>query len=162
MRCTVRVDGVPVAKARPRVARGRMYTPSTTTAFEVSVAKSAGLVEATWPAAPAPILVHIDAVYPRPAGRPKWLPKRLWALGLRFTKATRPDGDNICKAVLDGLQRADVGGGVAPTGRARRPGTWIGDDARMEIGSVRRWYGAPGEEPHTLIRLEVVHDFGVE
>lgn len=158
MQLTFEIEGPCVPKGRPRFGRGRTWTPAKTTEFEARVARVAGAIDVKWPPEPAPLELSIDVVYPRPKTRPEWLPKPLWALSVRFAKPTRPDADNLVKSIADGLQRADRGGALAAKGRA---GTWMGDDARLQLGRVRRWYGAPGETARTIITLGVVDDFGV-
>jgi Holliday junction resolvase RusA-like endonuclease len=58
---------------------------------------------------------------------------------VRFRKASKPDADNIEKAVLDGLQRHG----------------WLDDDARC-TPRIERWRGAPGEAAHTVVEVSVL------
>lgn len=94
------VPGKPVAKARHRTGRGRIYTPTSTAEYERTVGWEAiaavtrqrpGLI---LPIA-APIGVRILVKLTRPK-RPKW---KDWP-------AVKPDLDNYVKAILDGLQPA--------------------------------------------------------
>lgn len=94
------VPGVPVAKARPRVyqtpAGPRASTPARTISYERAVAWAAA--EAHVPLLEGPVALLVLAVFPRP----KRLMRRRDPDGL-LPAPTRPDLDNVVKAVLDGL-----------------------------------------------------------
>lgn len=104
MKVTFTLHTRPTPKARPRFTKtGRTYTPKTTAEHERLVAdtyracaKIAG-AEIT----DRPVLLSVDARYaiPRSARRKK-LPDKLHS-GDPYT--SRPDLDNIIKAILDGL-----------------------------------------------------------
>lgn len=95
------VPGTPVAKGRPRAGtvagRVRMFTPAKTVAYEGLIALAAQ--SAMDGAAPylGPVSITVTATFPIPES---WSAKKkataLWHTG-------RPDGDNILKAVGDGL-----------------------------------------------------------
>lgn len=95
------VPGIPVAKGRPRITtRGgfaRAYTPAKTVAYEAHVA-SAGR-DAMGDASPyaGPLAVNLTAVFPIPSSWPK--ARRQSA----HWHTSKPDGDNIAKALGDGL-----------------------------------------------------------
>lgn len=74
------VPGPPVGKQRPRVTRGRTFTPKKTRAYEASIAMHARMAGVT--PSDGPVHVRIMACMPD---------KR------------RRDLDNVIKAVLDGL-----------------------------------------------------------
>ena len=87
----------PQAKGRPRFGQGRTYTPQKTKDFENLVALSAlkaGLEKTT-----SPLQIKIIAIHKRP----KRLMRKKDPKG-RIIKDTKPDIDNIVKAVLDGLK----------------------------------------------------------
>ncbi len=103
---TFRVPGPPVPKGRhkSRVAGKcpkhfiQTYTPKETVAFEVLVAKTARAAGAT--ILEGPIALVVISVWPYRKGDPKWVRES----GLYFPKDTKPDGDNVYKAVADGLE----------------------------------------------------------
>lgn len=77
------VEGRPVPKERPRVARGRAYTPKATAAYEDTVAWT---VKGKYPG------LKVD-------------PDGEWRLAVTFMLGDRRrrDLDNLVKAVMDGL-----------------------------------------------------------
>lgn len=99
------VPGVPVAKGRPRVTirggRPRAYTPEKTEKYENLVRLA--FIEKYGETVPAsgPISIVIRAYFPVP----KSFSKKKTALALRgiIHKTTKPDLDNIQKAIQDGL-----------------------------------------------------------
>lgn len=120
------VPGTPVAKGRPRIStRGgfaRAFTPAKTVAYEGLIALAAQ--DAMKGAEPfhGPVCVTVTATFPIPAS---WSRKKqaaaLWHTG-------RPDGDNLLKAVGDGLN------GVA-----------FKDDSQVASARVIKRYGSvPG------------------
>jgi Holliday junction resolvase RusA-like endonuclease len=97
------IPGEPVGKGRPRVSchngKPRLYTPAKTRYYEDRVgraAKRAGLPVVQ----DQPVRVDIVAVSKRPAR----LRRKKDPDGFIY-KPTKPDTDNIRKAVLDGLGR---------------------------------------------------------
>lgn len=99
------VPGVPVAKGRPRVTirggRPRAYTPEKTEKYENLVRLA--FIEKYGETVPAsgPITIEIDAFFPIPKSFSK--NKRQRALLGLIQKTTKPDLDNVQKAILDGL-----------------------------------------------------------
>jgi len=95
------VPGTPIAKGRPRAGtvagRVRLFTPAKTVAYEGLIALAAE--KAMDGAAPylGPVSLTVTATFAIPAS---WSKKKqaaaLWHTG-------RPDGDNLLKAVGDGL-----------------------------------------------------------
>lgn len=105
------IPGPPVPKARARVVRRKNgsighYTPEETLAFEQRVKAAARLARA--PVLDGPVGLDVVARWPYPVS---WSKRALAealereALGLLTLKATKPDFDNIVKAVADGLNR---------------------------------------------------------
>ena len=87
----------PIGKGRPRFGQGRTYTPQKTKDFEKLVALSA--LKAGLEKTSSPLQIEINAIHKRP--------KRLMRKKdpkTRIIKDTKPDIDNIVKAVLDGLK----------------------------------------------------------
>lgn len=93
------VPGVPVGKGRPRFvkATGRAYTPEKTASYESLIAYAAS--QAMRGAVPidGPVGVKVSAVFPVAAS---WSQKKKDAAHWHTSK---PDGDNIAKAVGDAL-----------------------------------------------------------
>lgn len=125
------VPGQPVAKARPRVTSyGHTYTPKKTKLYERMVS---GLARKEWMFEPmtGPLKLTVVCVFQRPKRLMRksdpdervWMPKR-------------PDLDNVCKAINDGLEVV------------------MKDDAQIVIIEARKYYAAKGEEPHVCVRLE--------
>ena len=137
------VPGIPVAKGRPRISmRGghaRAYTPDKTVRYENLVAMSCPPQSSI---AEGPVCVTISAYFPRP--------KRLCARSLRTGKllhsdehavehASRPDLDNVIKAVLDGLSTA---------------GIWK-DDAQVYSIIAEKYYCAIGDQPRVTVLITI-------
>lgn len=130
------VPGVPIAKGRPRMTtRGgfaRAYTPAKTVAYEGMVALAGQ--EAMDGTAPldGPLRLEIVATFPIPASWSK--KKRADAIEHTAWHTSRPDGDNILKAIGDGLN------GVCWT-----------DDSRIASSEIAKRYGViPGVEVRVL------------
>lgn len=115
------VPGRPQGKARARAAvvngRARMYTPSTTVAFEAAV-RDAGAPHFDAPMA-GPVRLRIVAYFEMPKS---WSKRKREAMHGQF-HTQKPDGSNVLKAIEDGLN------GVA-----------FGDDCQVVDGRfVKRW-----------------------
>lgn len=117
------IPGKPVAKGRPRITvRGRYavnYTPHETVDFENRVRVFAQ-PHFTSPSESA-VSVIVRAYWPCKSPR-KREPRAA------EHKTTKPDGDNVAKAVLDGLS------GIAYV-----------DDAQVVRLEVEKWYAAQGD-----------------
>jgi len=97
----------PVGKGRPRAAmRGgfvSVYTPKKTKDFEQTVADVARELFKNDPPITSPVAVKVLAAF----NRPKSKSRKKDPDGL-IPKTTRPDADNVLKAVLDALVAAGV------------------------------------------------------
>ena len=121
---TLHIPLIPHAKARPRVVNGRAYTPAATTAYERSIKLAAAHLSPL----SGPLSVSVVFIFPR---------LKSSRSAAREVKATRPDIDNLLKAVLDGLN------GVA-----------FHDDGQVvQIGGAK-WIAAADEEAHLEITIE--------
>jgi len=111
----VDVPGEPVAKQRPRVgAHGSVYTPRETKAFERTVAL---IAKVKLPRYKAEDRLVVDLTF--------------------YCSSQAKDLDNMCKSVLDGLQKA---------------GIFKNDSQVMEL-HARKIRTAPGEESRTEIQV---------
>lgn len=133
MRVQFQVPGQPVAKARPRLsASGHAFTPKKTKQYERLVA---GIAKKKWVGEPmqGALKLQVTCIFRRPKRllRKKDPSSRLW-------KITRPDLDNVCKAIADGVE------------------VIMKDDAQIVWIEASKMYASKGEEPHVLVTLEQV------
>lgn len=100
MEIMLRIDGSPVGKSRPRFTKGgRAYTPKKTRFYEEQVADAATKAMAGVRYNDAPVQVFMIAYMEIPKSYSDAKKKRCMA---GQHNPTRPDVDNIIKAVLDG------------------------------------------------------------
>ena len=93
------IPGDPVGKQRPRMVNGHMYTPQRTKDYQSKVAwawKQAGGSKLE-----GPVLMRIVWHYPIPKRTNK--ANRAAMLKAEIMPTTRPDLDNVCKSIMDGL-----------------------------------------------------------
>ncbi len=128
------IPGEPVAKARPRfnTKTGVAYTPKKTKSFETLVKEIA--YEHFDAPLEGPIRVDIVFCFQRPKSK-MWKKKPM----PREWKATRPDWDNLGKAVCDALN------GIA-----------YRDDGQLVDVRIRKYICSGDEKPHTEIIIEEV------
>lgn len=131
---TFTLDIDPQGEARGRATaiggHARIYTPAKTRAYRAQVA---ALAEPYRPAEPlsGPLSVEIVATFERPAYMRRRSKRTGELLGgwpeHPFPKTSKPDIDNVEKAILDALK------------------TWWGDDAQVSDQRTRkRWASADG------------------
>ena len=111
---TFTVPGAPQGKGRPRVGKiagqARMFTPAKTVAYEGLIAHAAQTAMSGRPLLDGPVAcaVHIDCAVPASWSRKK----QRQALAAEILPTTKPDADNVVKAIFDGcngvLWRDDV------------------------------------------------------
>lgn len=131
-----RVPGKPVGKGRPRAAkRGKhitLYTPEETATYESTVALAASQAMYGEPLieGPVDVLMRIDLPVPS-----SWSQrKQRDALSGTIIPTTKPDMDNVIKAIFDAIN-----------------GVVWNDDTQVADLRVRRRYGAtPGVNVHVL------------
>ena len=101
------VPGAPVGKGRPRFARVgkamRAYTPAATKSYEKVVALLARASLGSRGPLHGALAVRIDAWCPIPSSWSRR--KHVRALGEQLLPTTKPDIDNVAKAVLDALNK---------------------------------------------------------
>jgi len=132
------IPGPPIGKGRPRATKMgshvRLYTPKRTADWERS---SALIMRNAWMSAPRDELckASIVAVFPRPKRllRKKDPEYRLW-------HGSKPDIDNVVKAVLDSL----VMGGI------------IRDDTQVVFLNAHSVYASKAEGPCVEVRLSSI------
>ena len=127
------VPGQPVAKARPRLAAsGHAFTPKKTKVYERI---GAGLAKKQWMFEPikGAVKLQVTCIFKRP----KRLQRKKDPVG-RIWMTKRPDLDNVCKAIADGVSVV------------------MNDDSQIVWIEASKMYAAKGEEPHVIVRLEQV------
>lgn len=133
----VTVEGVPVAKGRPRMtARGkfpRAYTPEKTRSYEDLIRVEAVKVMQDSPPVEGAVLLSVTAYVPMPKGFSK--AKRADAIDGILKPVMRPDADNYAKAALDACN-----------------GILFRDDSQVTDLIVRKRYSAL---PRLVITMEI-------
>ncbi len=135
----IRLDIEPQGQARHRHTKaGRAYTPASSRAYGKALDALLMPHSVTNDGA---IRVEIVAVFPRPA----YASRRSKRTGLmlggydegRYPHTSKPDGDNVAKAVLDSMTRCG----------------WWGDDASVSDLRVVKIVAAMGERPSITITV---------
>ncbi len=93
------VPGKPKGKGRARFGNGRTYTPEKTVAYEGLIALAGQKVMDGAPIIERPVYLIVTAFFAYPKA---WTAKRIRERPIHWHTG-RPDGDNILKAVGDGL-----------------------------------------------------------
>lgn len=124
---SLRINLIPQPKQRPRVARGRAYTPKATAEYESAISEAASHLTPL----EGPLSLEVVFVFPRLKATPKREAGRL-------LKATRPDLDNLLKALKDGLQ-----------------GHAFNDDAQITDVIASKQYAALDEEAHIEVKVSL-------
>ena len=122
----------PTAKARPRMARnGHVYTPRRTADYEKRI--SEGWVKANG-ATPEEGAVNVSIEFGLPIPKSYNMKKRAEIDKGRLRPTSKPDVDNLAKAVLDALN------GIAYT-----------DDSRIVSLEIYKRYN---EEPYVFVKVK--------
>ena len=99
-----KIEGLPKGKGRPRFARsGHTYTPDTTRKYEALVTARAkeAMIGKRKIEKPNAVRVDILAIFPVPSSWSK--KRRIAALQGVEHHVSKPDLDNVQKAILDGM-----------------------------------------------------------
>jgi len=133
------VPCVPVAKPRPRASQAggftRIYTPTGGAIGQFIASVRLAATDAyTGPPLQDPLRVDCEFVFPRPKGK-IWKTKPM----PREWKASKPDRDNLDKAVLDALN-----------------GLIWRDDSQVVDGRITKQIAAGDEQPHVKIWIRSV------
>jgi Holliday junction resolvase RusA-like endonuclease len=126
---TFTVPGQPVGKGRPRIARGafaRLYTPEKTASYESRVAMAGHIAMGDCAVLEGAVVVRLDIQVQIPASWSKV--KQARALAGELHPTTKPDIDNVEKAIFDGLN------GVV----------WKDDVQVVEVTKRKRYGEQPG------------------
>lgn len=128
------VPGLPQGKGRARFGNGRTYTPAKTVAYEGLIALAGQDVMDGRELLEGPVHLCIDAYFPIPKS---WSAKRKQEAtsGLAW-HTSKPDSDNIMKAVGDGLN-----------------GVIWKDDSQIVMARILKQYG---ETPRLEVRVETI------
>lgn len=97
-----------------------------------------------------PVRVSIEAFFPRP----KAMCAKKYPPG-EIRKNTKPDADNLVKAVLDALTPPRAKRVTTEAERAvlRKGYMWV-DDGQVHLGTVDRWYHGIDAGPGVIITIE--------
>lgn len=167
-RLEIIVRGLPVAQARHRdrvvTPKGKRafvqrYTPKQTRAWRESVLCAArstpGFPDEPWAGG---IRLSMEAFFERPQriNRPRDPDGPI-------RKNSKPDADNLVKAVMDALTPPKLKWTGNPanddaTRREARRGYLWHDDGQVHLGPVDRWYAAKGGAPGVIIIVEQIEE----
>lgn len=132
------VPGTPVGKGRPRVGKiggnARMFTPAKTAAYEGLIAHAASVAMGAAVPIEQACSVEMLIACPVPASWSK--KKQAQALAGEILPTTKPDTDNVVKAIFDGMN------GVV----------WRDDVQAVDL-RVRKRYA---EAPRVVVRVVVI------
>jgi Holliday junction resolvase RusA-like endonuclease len=128
------VPGVPIGKGRPRVStiagRARMYTPAKTANYESLVAHAARVAMGQQGLMLGAAQVVLDIAVPVPAS---WSQKKQRAALAGEVRPTgKPDIDNTCKAIFDGINQV----------------VWRDDSQVVSVTAIKRYAAVPGVRVH--------------
>jgi Holliday junction resolvase RusA-like endonuclease len=133
------VPGVPQGKGRARFGNGRAYTPAKTVAYEGLIALAGQQAMEGRDLLTGPVYMVVNAFFPIPKSWSK--KKRHEAQTTLAWHTGKPDGDNILKAVGDGLN-----------------GVVFKDDSQIAFAKVTKQYDAL---PRVEIMVEKMNDIGL-
>ncbi len=139
---SLNVRGNPEPQPRPRFVRMgagvRTYTPKAAEAWKRHV-RHAAWHEAAMAALPLDAALDLTLLFylPHPDGWPKW--KATMAQAGTVAHTSKPDADNLAKAVMDALT-----------------GVLWADDAQVRSLRVEKLYGPPGVFIHATYRTNLL------
>ena len=135
MNClSIEIPGKPVAKQRPRFGKNYVYTPKETVNYESLIKLCFAEKYINMQPLDCPLNVSILAFFPIPKSMKK-ADKKTAETEL-FPHTKKPDCDNICKIILDGLN------GVA----------WV-DDKLVYNCLIRKYYS-----PRPRVEVEIGYE----
>lgn len=144
---TIRADGMPKGQPRPRAfsrgGRAAVYDPGTAEGWKSCVAMAA--IELKGRALHQPLSVTMTFYLPRPRHHYR-SNGQLKPAAPVFMHDSKPDADNLAKAVLDALTNIQV---------------WLDDDQVCEL-TVRKYWEQPGtHQPGCVIRISEMQEVEV-
>lgn len=138
---TIHIPGEPVAQGRGRAAmaqgRVRVFDPPKSRNWKATAQHHAMMQMYGKPLFDGPLEVVIEAVWTLPKSKHRKEPRP------RSIRWSKPDSDNLAKAVLDSLN------GVV----------WR-DDAQAADTRIRKWNGAQGEAPGVTVQVRRLTEAG--
>tara|TARA_R100001086_G_scaffold248380_1_gene185186 strand:- start:281 stop:742 length:462 start_codon:yes stop_codon:yes gene_type:complete len=140
----ITIELEPKGKGRPRVTfkggYARAYTPASTAKWERA---AVAILRSQWKtgALVQPVRIHIDAISKRPIR----LCRKKDPEGLIF-RAALPDADNVAKAVLDAIQKAQI----------------IENDKQVVDLRIRSLYAEKNAAGRVVIAIEKVKEEGCD
>ncbi len=130
---SITLDLAPVPKGRPRMTRkGHTYTPARTRNWESAATLLIRAAFDTSEPFDSPVRVTATFICARP------VKAHSGTTAERYRKHTRPDLDNLVKALLDAASNAEV---------------WT-DDSRVTELVASKLYGKKGERPHIILEVD--------
>lgn len=135
----IRANGMPKGQPRPRAfsrgGRAAVYDPGTAEGWKGDVARACAELEGE--GIHAPLSVTLTFYLPRPKGHYR-ANGQLKPSSPVFMHASKPDADNLAKAVLDALTNIRA---------------WLDDDQVCEL-TIRKYWEQPGTHaPGCIIRI---------
>jgi Holliday junction resolvase RusA-like endonuclease len=122
----LRVFGEPEAQPRPRWGMGHFYSPKT--AFWKAVFMAAKAHKPKPRFEDTPLEMDVVLFFSRPKSKPAWA----------HWKTTKPDVDNVAKAVMDAMTSAG----------------WWDDDAIIVKLNVQKIYASDKVKPGAIVTIE--------
>lgn len=136
---TIRANGMPKGQPRPRAfsrgGRAAVYDPGTAEGWKGDVAKAAAALEGA--ALHQPLSVTLTFFMPRPKNHYN-TKGVLKPTSPRFMHDSKPDADNLAKAVLDALTNIRA---------------WLDDDQVCELTIRKYWEQPKMDQPGCVIRI---------
>ena len=133
------IPGEPQGKGRARVGKigghARMFTPAKTVAYEGLIAMAAQQAMAGASPMQGACTIEVECIFAMPKSMSKR--HRVEALAGRMRPTKKPDGDNVLKAVCDGIN------GVV----------WVDDVQAVDQRVIKRY----GETPGVSVRVAPLH-----
>ncbi len=123
MKLVIELPGEPVPKGRPRFAKGHVYTPARTAAYERALGWAAKAVMGNRKPLEGPLRLSVTAFMGIPQSWP--MTRHLDALAGLIRPVGKPDWDNFGKVASDAIQ------GIAYL-----------DDSQIVTGTVSKLYAA--------------------
>lgn len=136
MSYVIKVDGIPVAQARPRVTKWGTYDPPKSKQYKQLIV---ACVNEQLPTLKLEKPLKIGIKVYRPIQKSISKKEHTLRANNIHLPAVKPDLDNYIKGILDGLSMANI---------------WTDDNLVCEISAIKRY----GEHPRTEIEISEIVD----